>query len=122
MKRKTEGTEAWAQDRVREMLRAKGIPSQKIPGSALLAGMPDLFCGAFWIEMKRPGGKLRWSQVAWATKWDLHARIYVVDRPEMLWRTVGTSEHPGANNWRQFAPRERKLEGALEAWTRKTEK
>lgn len=114
-------TEKWVQAKIRDLLDVRNIPNQKIPGSMLLKGMPDLYCGRFWIEVKRPGGKLRPSQVEWCERFDRSAAIYVVDDHRKLWDVIGDPK-PGSrpNNWRSYAPRihhRDRLKAALNEWS-----
>jgi hypothetical protein len=118
-------TEKVVQDRIRALLLSRGISTQKMWGSALQSGVPDLFCGRFWIEVKAPGRKLRPSQVDWCETFDpLGAIVYVCDDARQLWDVVclpsvrmldpktqavwnsGLGEPgTGAPNWRKFCPR-----------------
>lgn len=125
MKSKREGTEAYVQDAIRAMLWSEcGIKSDKIPGSTLLRGFPDLYCGCqetgmFHIEVKAPGKKLRESQVTWMEKWDASARIYVVDDPEKLWKTVFLDREKlvlAQNHWRWAAPKGPRLDSVVREW------
>lgn len=134
MKRTTHDTEAGVQAEVRRLLHSKGVKTQKIPGSTLLQGFPDLFCvgrprrsdcdrqsdpdaleahleGVFFIEMKAPGvKKLRWSQVAWCERFEA-ARIYVLSDPSKLWTTLR-----GPSNWRAWVPKDKRLSVVVEEW------
>ncbi len=108
--------ESVVQSRVREMLMARGIDSEKIWGNAINFGFPDLFCGSFWIECKAPKKKLRKDQVEWFETWvDRHgARAYVVDDPRQLWSIIskeGTcTGKPGTmpSNWKSFVAKPRR--------------
>jgi hypothetical protein len=94
-------SEKQIQDRIRAKLLSRGVPTQKMWGSALQSGVPDLFCGSFWIEVKAPGGKLRPSQVDWCEKFHLQgARVYVCDDPDKLWSILGSPP-----NWRDYCPK-----------------
>lgn len=115
------------QARIREMLGARGIVTEKIWGNAINFGFPDLFCGRFWIEVKAPGKKLRDDQVEWFERWvdGMGATAYVCDDPRKLWSIIsldGTCTGKAGSaptNWREFAPRRShrdKMSSAIGAW------
>lgn len=129
MKTKKEGSELWVQDTIRAMLWSEcGIQTDKIPGSTLLKGHPDLICGCaetgiFYIEVKAPKKKLRWTQVDWCERWDGAAHIYVVDHPSKLWSTVFLDKDKlrlAANRWRWAVPGGQRLQSALSEWAAPT--
>ena len=118
MKRTTLDTEAGVQAEIRRMLSAKGWRSQKIPGSALLKGFPDLYCvhresgRIIHIEVKAPKVRLlRWSQVKWFEQFASHQGFYVVNDPSKLWPTVN-----GPSNWHAWVPKDKRLEQVVEEW------
>ena len=124
MKKASGETELWVQDTIRAMLWTEhSVLTDKIPGSTLLKGHPDLLCGskklgAFYIEVKAPGKKLRWSQVDWCERWDSAFHIYVVDHPSKLWTTLGIrGSDLGTNSWKWAVPKGRRLASELADWS-----
>lgn len=105
------------QAQIRAVLAGYGIESEKVWGNALMAGWPDLFCGTFWIEVKRRGEKLRPSQVEWFETWvPQGVKAYVcddaMDVPEILADARATFGK--GTNYKDFMPK-RHPKKALEA-------
>lgn len=121
MRRSTADTEQGVQDELRRRLHAAGWRTQKIPGSTLLQGHPDLLCihragRIIYIEVKAPGvKKLRWTQVEWFEKFDqlpnTSSAFYVINNPNALWVTTD-----GRSNWRNWIPKGKRLAVVVEEW------
>ena len=66
--------ESAIQERLRKKLWENGWTTDKLHGSRFKSGLPDLVVhhkkhGTRWIEMKKPGGRLRDTQRALFKRW-----------------------------------------------------
>lgn len=74
------------EDEIRAVLRRHGWTEEKNHQTALNKGRPDLRVGhpdwgTGWVEVKKPGGKLRDNQVSYMLKWGHVDRIVVCADP-----------------------------------------
>ena len=117
---------------LRRALEADGWTTEKNHGSLANFGRPDLHVshpdwGEWWIEMKKPGGKLGSKQFAWMLKWDgTGVRILVYDEPtpDTLYRLM-RAESYGLEQWQPWMTAKQKreartgrtsLDDALDYW------
>ena len=81
-------SEKQIEDSFRRKLISEGWTVEKNHGSLANFGRPDLHLahanhGEWWIEMKKPGGKLGSKQFAWMMKWQGTIRILVWDTDDV---------------------------------------
>lgn len=125
-------TEKEIETRLRNALEANGWTVAKNHGSLANFGRPDLYCshvkhGQWWIEMKKPGGKLGAKQFAWMMKFTkAGCPILVWDNDDLdaLLKVIQSGSH-GLSQWQPWMTAKQKreartgrtsLDDALEQW------
>lgn len=102
-------SEKQIENSIRAVLRRNGWVEEKNHQTALNKGRPDLHVahpkyGEAWVEVKRPGGKLRPEQVTWLLKWEGCVLAVVCDDESQVldllhaWRGVANPRE----QWRPY--------------------